>query len=98
VKKITLKELPGDANTETMKYSVVLREVIRRPLNPQAGMGIDEMRQSIRVMDALDSADGTLELEDSDYQHLRSKVDAMQWLLVDRRIIQLVDDVRNAGA
>jgi hypothetical protein len=96
MKKITLKELPGDTTSETFKYSVILEEAIRRPLNPQAGLTIEEMRQSIRVLDALESANGVLELEDADYQHLRSKLDAMQWVRVDRRIIQLVDDVAGA--
>ena len=34
---------------------MVLGEVIRRPLNPQAGGDINEMRQSLRVLDALET-------------------------------------------
>lgn len=79
-------------------YADVLREVVRRPLNPQAGANIAEMRQSIRVLDVLDAANGSLELEDADYQHLKAKLDAMPWNVVDRRLVQLIDDVDNARA
>jgi len=76
-------------------YAEVLREVVRRPLDPRAGISIDEMRQSLRVLDALDAANGTLDLEDADYDHLKAKLLGMQWNVVDRRILQLVDDVIN---
>lgn len=92
MKKIPLLTL-GD-----MSYRDVLREVTRRPLDPQRGADITEMRQSIRVLDALESADGTLELEDSDYDTLKSKLSAMQWNVIDKRLVQLVDDVMQAGS
>ena len=95
MKRIPLKTLP-DAQQGDIDYAVVLREVIRRPLDPRAGATIEELRQSIRVMDALDSANGTLELEDADYLHLKTKLESMPWNVVDRRIVQLVDDVLNA--
>lgn len=81
-------DTPGDVN-----YAVVLREVLSRPLDPRSGIGIAEMRQSLRVLDQLEHANGTLELEDADYEHLRQKLEAMPWNVVDRRIVQLVDDV-----
>lgn len=97
MKHIPLKTLP-DARLGDIVYQDVLREVIRRPLDPQRGASIEEMRQSIRVLDAIESANGTLDLEDSDYEHLQAKLKAMQWLLVDKRIVQLVDDVNGANA
>jgi hypothetical protein len=54
------------------------------------------MRQSIRVLDALDSANGTLDLEDSDYAHLQQKLKAMAWNVADKRIVTLYDDVMGA--
>ncbi len=87
MKHILLRDL-GD-----LSYRDVLREVTRRPLDPKTGADITEMRQSIRVLDALDTADGTLELEDSDYQHLTAKLNAMSWNLVDKRLVQLIDEV-----
>lgn len=87
MKHIVLRDL-GD-----LSYRDVLREVTRRPLDPKQGADITEMRASIRVLDALDVADGTLELEDSDYAHLTDKLQKMQWNLVDKRIVQLIDEV-----
>ena len=95
MKTIPLKTL-GPA--PEIDYASVLKEVIRRPLNPAQGASIDEMRQSIRVLDKLEAANGTLELEDADYQHLTQKLTQMPWNLIDRRIIQLIDDVTNAAS
>jgi hypothetical protein len=96
MKTIPLRELPGEPGTEPLRYSQVLGEVIRRPLDPRQGITLDEMRQSLRVLDALEVANGALELEDADYQHLKTKLLAMPWNLVDRRIVTLVDDVAGA--
>jgi hypothetical protein len=98
VRSIPLKTLRGEAGQSDIEYVLILKEVIRRPLNPQAGADIAEMRQSIRVLDELDASNGTLELilEDADYEHLKMKLLAMPWNVIDRRIVQLVDDVTNA--
>jgi hypothetical protein len=95
VRSIPLKTLEAP-NSPTISYADVLVEVVRRPLNPQQGIQIDEMRKSIRLLDALDAANGTLELEDADYQFLKQKLDNMGWNIADRRIVQLIDDVGNA--
>jgi hypothetical protein len=96
VKSISLKTLHGDEGQADIEYARILREVMRRPLNPQAGADIVEMRQSIRVLDELETSNGTLELEDADYEHLKAKLLAMPWNIIDRRIVQLVDEVTGA--
>ena len=93
MKSIPLKTLGPEP---AISYRDVLIEVIRRPLSPRDGINIAEMRQSIRVLDKLESANGALELEDSDYDHLKTKLDAMPWSMADRRILELVDDVSSA--
>lgn len=95
MKHIPLKTLP-DPRLGDIVYQDVLREVVRRPLDVQRGASIEEMRQSIRVLDAIDAANGTLELEDSDYQHLKQKLNSMQWNVADKRIVTLYDDVMGA--
>src|SRR4030095_6591706 len=95
MKKIPLKTLP-DPRLGDIVYQDVLGEAVRPPLDVQRGASIEEMRQSIRVLDAIDAANGTLDLEDSDYQHLKQKLAAMQWNVVDRRLVQLVEDVEGA--
>lgn len=95
MKSIPLKTLHAEGQAD-IEYVQILREVMRRPLNPQAGADIVEMRQSIRVLDELETSNGTLELEDADYEHLRAKLLAMPWNVIDRRIVQLVDEVTGA--
>jgi hypothetical protein len=95
MKKIPLRTLP-DPRLGDIVYQDVLRDVVRKPLDSQRGASIEEMRQSLRVLDALETSNGTLELEDSDYEHLKTKLLAMQWNVVDRRLVQLVDDVTSA--
>jgi hypothetical protein len=92
MKKIPLRTLP-DPRLGDIVYQDVLREVVRRPLDPQRGATIEEMRQSIRVLDALETSNGTLELEDSDYEHLVQKLKAQPWNVVDKRLVTLFDDV-----
>jgi len=82
-----------------LDYRVLIEQVIRVPLDRQQGATIDEMRKSIRVLDALDKADpgGVLELEDADWEHLRTKTERMPWAMVDRRFVKFYDDVVGAG-
>jgi hypothetical protein len=96
MKTSPLKTLASDDGSPEIAYAQVLREVLRRPADPQKGADIAEMRKSLRVLDALDSANGTLQLEDADYDHLKTKLLAMPWNIIDRRIVVLVDDVTSA--
>lgn len=95
MKSIPLKILDVQ-DGPSIEYAQVLREVVRRPLDPQRGVDITEMRASLKVLDAIDASNGTLELEDADYDHLQTKLNAMPWNVVDRRILTLIDDVSNA--
>ena len=81
----------------TLESRAVLRDVIRRAADPQRGVDLLELRQSIRVLDALERADGTLEIEDADYDHLKAKLLGFTWGLVDRRLARVIDDVLDAG-
>jgi len=94
MKRVVLRTMP-DQNYGTLSWADIVQQVIRRPLDGR-GADIDELRRGIRVLDALDAANGSVELEDADWEHLRQKVQAMQWGFVDRRIVQFVDDVNTA--
>lgn len=101
MKRIPLKDLPdperpNDPNGN-IDYVSVIRNVIRRPKDPQKGADIEELRKGIRVLDALDRCDhDVLVLEDSDWQHLVEKTKAMPWGLVDKRVVMFIDDVTEA--
>ena len=95
MKHVPLRSL-DDEELGAIRTADVVRQVIRQPLNREKGADIEELRKGIRIFDALDAANGSLELEDADWEHLVSKLKAMQWGLVDRRLVQIVDDVLKA--
>jgi hypothetical protein len=88
---------PGPTTVEgDLEWAEIIRQVMRRPKDPSKGVDIEEMRKSIRVLDALEKSNGVLELEDADWDSLREKTQTMQWGVIDSRIVQFVDDVFNA--
>jgi hypothetical protein len=96
MKMIPLRVLPDPPQAEISTMSLI-REVIRNPQDKSRGADLDEIRRGIRVLDALEQAHTpVLELEDADYQHLRTKTLAFQWGLIDRRILVIVDDILEA--
>ena len=82
------------------EYIDLIRQVIRMPLDRVSGRGvsIEEMRQGIRILDALEGkqAGDILELEDADHAHLVAKVKAFPWAFVDRRLLQFCATIENA--
>lgn len=74
-------------------WTDVMRQIVQRPLDPQKGVDIEEMRKSIKLLDILDDSNGVLELEDTDWEYLKAKTVAMQWAVIDRHIVRLVDDI-----
>ena len=105
MKRILLRHLP-DPRLEPddpqyaaalIDYRTLVEAALRNPLDRQTGATIPEMRQSIRVLDALDrTEDEVLVLEDADWQHLKAKVEKMPWAMVDRRVLQFCDDIIDA--
>lgn len=97
MKRIPLKVLVDvDNKDDVIDYRAVIKAIVRKPLDSQRGVDIEEMRRGIRILDALDAAKGTiLDLDDADHAHLIEKLQAMQWVAVDRRIMQFIDDVTN---
>jgi len=89
---------PSDPNYEAnrLDYRVLIENVVKVPLDRQTGATIDEMRKAIRVLDALDRAQGVLELEDADWDFLKQKTEKAPWTLVDRRFVQFYDDIMGA--
>jgi len=100
MKRISLLSLKDPAAPDdpghTVDYRNLIDQAMKIPLDRQGGATIDEMRRSIRVLDALDAANGTLELEDADYELLKRKVEGLPWAVIDRRFVQFYDDVTGA--
>lgn len=92
MKKIDLKLIPiqiGD-KTSNLSYKEQLRELMRQP---PAAIDIEEVRRSLRVLEALDKSDDSLTLEDADYEHMKARVLSAKWQIVHPAIVQFVDDV-----
>jgi hypothetical protein len=90
VKKLTFKtetiHLAG--RDEKFDYKEQLQGLMRSPLNPQAGADFEEVRKSVRVLQAiLDVKDGVLSLEDADYEFGKQKLNAMRFGVIDRALL-----------
>jgi len=105
MKRIFLAVIPDDRIPVTdptykdniIDFSNLVRQVVRTPMDKNAGADIVEIRRGIRVLDALDKEEGSiLELEDADWEYLKRKVEKMTWVIVDRRFAQFYDDVMEA--
>lgn len=99
MKRIPLRRLvdPQAPELDMVVWADIIRNVIRQPLDRQKGADIGEIRRGIRVLDALERCDGqVLELEDSDWEHLRDKTQSMPWGVVDRRILRFCEDILEA--
>lgn len=103
MKRLELKNLPvtrPDGTEMELSYWIQLQTTIRSPADPQSGADIDEIRKSIRVLNVLDEIGQdaeVLELEDSDYEYMQTKVSAAKYTFADAAIVQFVDDVTAGG-
>lgn len=93
MKQIALLTVIATDTSAQLDYADAIRTVIRHPLDQQRGVNIDEMRRGIRILDKLDASEGILELEDADWEHLKLKVEAMAWGMVDRHILEFIDAI-----
>jgi hypothetical protein len=105
MKRILLRTVPDDKwipgteeyRANTLSYDDAIRQIIRKPTDPQKGADLEEIRHGVRILDALDAAkDNVVELEDADWNHLKDKTLSMQWAFVDKRILDLVEAVTEA--
>ncbi len=89
---------PEQAEADRVDYIACIRQVIRSPLNPQAGVGLEEMERGLRVLKALDGkrTGDILELEDADHRHLCEKVRNARWAVVDERLVRFSHTILDA--
>lgn len=96
MKTIELKRLETikpDGSPTVLDYKIQLEGIMRAPLDPSRGADIEEIRNSIRVLDVLSKAKDKLVLEDADYEYMCRKVNAARYILASPAVIQFVDDV-----
>lgn len=103
--KVIPTSVPGEDGKEVIVDISYKNQLIHLMSIPADGRSasIDEMRSSIRVMDALqkvpDPEKGSefpvVELEDADYTFMKQKVLGSRWPQVDKEILAFIDDVTN---
>ena len=96
MRTIPLKVIPltmGDQVIQ-LSYRHQLAEIMRQPAKQTADL--DEVRKSIRVLDALAAAPAdakVLDLEDADYEYMRERVLSAHWPVIDQAIVTFTEDV-----
>lgn len=58
---------------------------------PGQGIDLDAMRKRLRVLDALEKAGDTIEIEDADLKTVQECVKQMKWSVVHRDIVEFGD-------
>jgi len=93
MKTIELKEVPFvfQGQKDVFIYKDVLSMLMETPEDQQKGANIAEIRKSLRVLDALDSANGELVLEDADFDYLLKRVTGMRFNGANKVFVDFVE-------
>ena len=97
MRQVQLKtvEIVLDGKTSPLSYKLQLAHIMRTPSQNTADL--DEVRRSIRILNALDTIEGNvLNLEDADFEYMCQRVTGTRWPFIDPVIITFVDDVTGA--
>jgi hypothetical protein len=99
MKSITLKTISIELNGQEkpLSYKQELKTIFSAPLDIKSGANVDEMRKSIRILDALDKSSDALKLEDSDFEYLKMRMQQAKFAFIHPAIVQFVEDVTNVG-
>ncbi len=94
MKTIALKTVKVEIGEKpvNISYKKQLIEIIR---NPSKAADYEEVRHAVHILDLLDKADGTLTLEDADFEYLKERVTTARWPLIDKWIETFIEDVTN---
>ncbi len=98
MKSIPLKTMEADLDGQKLKlsYKAQLAEILRVPSDGRSA-DLNEVRHSLRIIDALEATTGdVLSLEDADFEYLRGRVSNARWPVINRYILEFVEDVMNA--
>jgi len=89
-----VKHIDPAGNEAVLDYADYLRAIMQSPMNTQTGADIEEIRHSIRILDAIDNASGNqIEIEDADYAFLIRKINAAKFMFITPEILQFINDM-----
>ena len=93
MRKIELKSVEAVLMGEEQNFSYgdMIKVLLELPENPEKGATIAEVRQSIKVLDALDESDKEIELEDADFAYVLKRVRNAKWASANKVFIDFVD-------
>lgn len=99
MKSVELKKVPMTVLGETQEfdYKAMLQVVLEGPANPEKGAGIAEVRRCIKILDVLDKSDNVLELEDSDFDFLKERVQNIKFTSNNVAFADFVDSFEKAS-
>lgn len=68
-------------------------ELLRLSINsvPEGGFTPQEMMLRLRLLNALDSSNGEMKIEDADYEKLSELVKSMKWGILSKFIVEFVN-------
>ena len=80
---------------ENFDYRDILRLIVGSA-QAAPSMNIEQVRRSVAILDALDSAEEELRLDERDWQYVCQRVKDAQWQVATKEIIGFVDAVELA--
>lgn len=94
MRRIQLKVVPVDGEND-LSYKEHLVTLAEIPMDQQKGVGIEEMRKSVRLLDKIEQApeEGFIDLEDADFEFLKQKLEKVTFKRTSRELLQFLDDV-----
>lgn len=88
-----MKQIPM-RDGEKFSSKSVLRQVAEA--SPVKALTVGEMDQRLKIIRALDKANGTLSLEDAEHSILKSAVETYPWAIAHEELAQICHDVIDA--
>ena len=97
-RKIPLLRIDINDDPVPLDYHGLMMQIVKAPTDSRAGAAIEEIRQSLLVLDALEIAEGQafVILEDAWWRTLRDKVKVFRFAFAHRAIADFVDAIENA--
>lgn len=80
----------------TFKTRDVIRQIIEAVPPTSGGIPLAEMRTRLKLLDKLDAAGDTLELEDAEHAHLQRLLQAFPFGVVHPDLVPIADAIENA--
>ena len=97
MKTIELKtvEFQAYGNKSILDYKALLQAILESPLDPTKGTSIGEIRRSVRVLDAIDNMEESLQLEDADFEYMLERIRNAKFTSNNQVFIDFVDYFEN---